>query len=88
MIAPGDIPKLVSVFPLDNYGLQMLYANGTEGVLDIKPLTESDVSKPLEVQKLFNTVRKRSNAITWDNERDLCADSVYLTLTRETISYA
>jgi hypothetical protein len=88
MISPKDIPQLVSVSPQDNYAVKLVYDNGFEGLFDIKPLFEYEVFKPLRNYEIFKTVRKNHNAIEWQEGIDLCADSLYLKITGETLSNA
>ncbi len=86
MITINDIPKLQSVKPLVGYKLELTYSNGFLGIYDINNLFKYDVFKPLQNVDLFNKVHKSYSAVVWNEEIDLCGDSIYLELTNEKLS--
>ena len=71
-------PEVVNVKPEKDYTLHLWFANGEEGVLDVKPYLEYEVFQALKDEKLFNSVRPFIGTIQWANEADLCPDTVYL----------
>lgn len=88
MISIKDIPNLKGVKPLAEFKIELTYSNGYVGIYDVHELLEYDVFKPLKNPELFNSVRKDHNAISWNEEIDLCADSLYLKLTGENLKDA
>ncbi len=88
MIKANEIPNLESVKALPNLKLQLEYSNGWIGTYDMHGLMEYEVFKALEDITLFNSVKKRNNAVVWNDEIDLCGDAIYLELTGEKVAYA
>ena len=54
-----------------------LMANWTLAV-DVKPYLDYEVFQALKDEKVFQTVRPFVGTIQWENEADLCPDTVYL----------
>jgi len=71
-------PRVKNVVPENNYMLHLWFTNGEEGVFDVKPYLEYDVFQALKDEKVFRTVRPFIGTIQWENEADLCPDTVYL----------
>jgi len=88
MISIKDIPSLQSVKPLTGYKLELTYSNGYKGVYDVNGLLKYEVFSPLKDENLFNKVTKNHNAVVWNDEIDLCGDSLYLKITGETLADA
>ena len=88
MISIKDIPSLQSVKPLSGYKLELTYANGVNGIFDVSSLLQFDVFSNLKNIELFNKVQKNHNAVVWNEEIDLCGDSLYLKITGEELKDA
>jgi len=71
-------PRVVDVKPEKNYMLHLWFTNGEEGVFDVKPYLDYEVFQALKDEKMFRTVRPFIGTIQWENEADLCPDTVYL----------
>jgi len=71
-------PDVVNVKPEKNYTLHLWFANGEEGVLDMKPYLDKGIFQALKDEKMFNSVRPFIGTIQWANQADLCPDTVYL----------
>ena len=71
-------PRVINVKPEKNYMLHLWFANGEEGVFDVKPYLNYEVFQALKDEKVFQTVRPFVGTIQWENEADLCPDTVYL----------
>lgn len=70
-------PTAISVTPLENFKLLILFDNKEQKIFDAKPLL---VLKPYSALKDINTFKRvRTNGITieWDNEIDICPDELY-----------
>ncbi len=88
MISIKDIPNLQSVKPLLDYKLELIYSNGVTGIYDVSNLLKYEVFSGLKNIELFNKVHKSYNAVVWNDEMDLCGDSLYLKITGEELSDA
>jgi len=71
-------PEVKNVKPEKDYNLHIWFANGEEGVFDVKPYLNYEVFQALKDEKMFQTVRPFLGTIQWANEADLCPDTVYL----------
>jgi hypothetical protein len=71
-------PDVINVKPEKNYTLHLWFANGEEGVLDMKPYLNRGIFRELQNLSMFNSVRPFLGTIQWANEADLCPDTVYL----------
>ena len=71
-------PRVKNVSPEKNYTLYLWFTNGEEGILDMKPYLDKGIFKELKNEKMFKTVRPFIGTIQWENEADLCPDTVYL----------
>lgn len=70
-------PRVKEVYPLENYELRLIFANGEEKVFDIKPYLNTGVFKSLNDPQLFNTVRPFLGSIAWANNIDVDPDTLY-----------
>lgn len=75
-------PRLIDVKGLTNYRLALKYDDGTQGIADVSHLAHKGVFKQWDKEGLFNNVYidKESNAVAWNEDLDLCPDSLYLKL--------
>lgn len=71
-------PDVINVKPDQDYTLHLWFANGEEGILDMKPYLDKGIFRDLRDEKMFQTVRPFVGTIQWANEADLCPDTVYL----------
>jgi hypothetical protein len=71
-------PDVVNVKPDNDYTLHLWFANGEEGILDMKPYLDKGIFRELRDLSMFNSVRPFIGTIQWANEADLCPDTVYL----------
>ena len=71
-------PRVTSVKPLDNYRLELLFANQERRVFDVKPYLAIGVFYELRDMALFNGIRAFNGSIVWPNELDLDPDTLYL----------
>ncbi|MCC8101703.1 MAG: DUF2442 domain-containing protein [Clostridiales bacterium] len=70
-------PKAVSVQPLENYNLLVLFDNGEKRIYDAKPLIKGEWFGKLKDLKLFNTVHVAGLSIEWAGGQDVCPDDLY-----------
>jgi len=71
-------PEVVNVKPEKNHTVHVWFENGEEGIFDVKPYLDYEVFQALKNEKMFQTVRPFLGTIQWENEADLCPDTVYL----------
>jgi len=71
-------PYVRTVQPLEDYQLDLVFANGERRVFDLKPYLEKGVFKRLKVPGLFKTARVVAGSVEWDGEIDLSYDTLYL----------
>ena len=71
-------PSIVQVVPHDDHTLSIVFEDGRNGVLDIKPLLEFGVFKRISPLEEFNQVRIAFDSIEWDCGVDLDPEYVYV----------
>lgn len=69
--------RITNVQPLDDYKLLITFDNGEKKIKDMKPYLEKGVFQKLKDKEFFNSVQVAYGAISWGEEIDLCADSIY-----------
>ena len=79
------MPKPVEVKPLKNFRLWLRYDDGLSGEVDLSDLAGRGVFKAWERPGFFQKVHLGpQKEISWNDEIDLCPDSLYLRLTKKT----
>ena len=71
--------KIVSVEPLDDYKILLTFSNNEKRIKDMKPYLDKGVFKKLKDKNFFNSVHISFDTISWDNEIDICPDTLYET---------
>ncbi len=74
------IPKPTKVKALDKYVIWVLFADSTEGKVDLSGLISKPVFKKWNDPHFFEKVYidTETSAIAWDDTIELCPDSMYL----------
>jgi uncharacterized protein DUF2442 len=76
-------PTLVR--PLPNYRLYLKFSDGAKGEVELSDLAGGEVFQAWHNRDFFEKVHIGSHReIKWDDEIELCADSLYLKLTGKT----
>ena len=76
--------KIVNVTVLKNYNLELEYANGRKGSVDLSYLIGKRVFSLWNDYDSFLKVRiGPSGELVWSDSVDLCADSLYLKITNQ-----
>ncbi len=72
------------VRPLADFRLEVKFADGTQGLVDMTRLLERDcgVFKPLREPSLFNRVFIDDGAVTWPGGLDLAPDTMHEELSK------
>lgn len=71
-------PRIKSVKPLDDYKLELMFANGEIGVYDCSHLLDFGVFKELKDTRYFQCVTVLDGTVAWPHEQDICPDTLYL----------
>ena len=71
-------PRIKEVYPLEDYQLSLVFNNGEQKIFDVKPYLNKGIFSELKNPELFKSVRPFLGSIIWDNEIDLCPDTLYL----------
>ncbi len=71
--------KIVDVEVLENYELLLTFDNDVKKIKDMKPYLEKGVFRKLKDKEVFNKVKISFGTISWENDIDMCADSLYET---------
>ena len=71
--------KVISVKPLDNYRILLTFSNNEMRIKDMKPYLNNGVFKKLKNKTFFNSVHISFDTISWDEEIDLCPETLYET---------
>ena len=71
--------EIINVEVLPNYELLLTFDNKVRKVKDMKPYLEQGVFKKLKEKAFFNKVKIEYGTISWDDDIDMCADSLYET---------
>ena len=78
--------KVIEVKPLSGYRIWLKYADGVQGEVDLVHLAGRGVFKIWADRKIFESVHvDESGAIAWNEDIDLCPDSLYLQLTGKAV---
>lgn len=73
-------PKPIKLKALPDYHLRIEFSDGIKGEVDLSYLVGKGVFKILNDKNIFNnvTIHPETNAISWNNDAELCPDSLYL----------
>lgn len=76
------MPRVIEVQPEPEYRLRLKFSDGTEGELDFSDKLDREIYSAWSDESLFESVRVTEYGnISWPNEVDMCADSLYLKVT-------
>jgi hypothetical protein len=73
---------------LSAYHVQLKFDDGTEGQKDFSDLVGKGVFADWKNYENFKKVKitHKGRVLEWENERDFCADSLYLAITGKTLA--
>jgi hypothetical protein len=73
---------------LDGYKVQLIFTDGTEGQKDFSELAGKGVFADWKNYDSFKQVQitHKGRVLEWPDERDFCADSLYLAITGKTFA--
>jgi hypothetical protein len=67
----------VSVTPLDDYKVSIIFDNDEKRIFDVKPYLEDRYYAPLKNPMVFRSVKINPITIEWLNDIDICPDELY-----------
>ena len=70
-------PAVISVECEDNYVLSVLFDNGENGLLDMKPYLDFGVFRKIKDPDIFKTVHVSFDTIAWESGADIDPEFVY-----------
>lgn len=68
--------KVISVSPLENKKVAVVFADGKSGTFDVAPYIRSDFFKSLNDDNYFKQVRLFFTGIAWPEGQDLGPDTI------------
>ena len=71
--------EIIEVEVLEDYQLKLTFDNGEIKIKDMEPYLDKGIFKKLKDKKVFNNVKIKCGTISWENDIDMCADSLYET---------
>lgn len=72
------VVKVKEVEAIEDYQLQVVFEDGTQGTIDLSDRLYGSMFEPLKDPELFSKVEvDEYGAITWPNGADLAPDAVY-----------
>lgn len=71
--------RIKEVQPLNDYKILVTFNNGEKRIKDMKPYLEKGVFKKLKDESFFKSVKLAYGTVSWGDNIDLCADSIYET---------
>lgn len=77
------VPSVKKVTPADNYLLFVVFENGEQGWLDLKPILDFGIFRKIKDDKAFRRVRVAFDTIAWDCGADLDPEYVYAKCQKE-----
>ena len=74
--------KITKVVPLENYRLNLLFEDGTTGIVDLSNLAGRGVFALWNDYAEFRKVKiGETGEVIWSDHIDMCPDSLYLKIT-------
>ena len=75
--------RIMKATVLQDHRLEVSFSDGTSGVVDLSCLIRSELFSRLSDEESFTqfSISRDGRAIAWDEELELCADSLYLKTT-------
>jgi len=76
--------KIINVTVLQNYKLRLEYTDGEKGIVDLSHLVGKGVFALWNDYNTFQNVKIGSSGeLLWNDQVDLCPDSLYLQITNQ-----
>lgn len=72
------INKIISVKPLDNYQLELIFNSNEMRCFDVKPYLDFGIFKELKDENYFRNVTIQYDSVSWQNGQDFSPETLYL----------
>ena len=77
--------RIVNVTVFENFKLELEYDDGRKGITDLSYLAGKGIFSLWNDYEIFRNVRIGSSGeLVWNDQVDLCPDSLYLKITKKT----
>ena len=73
----NERPYAITVRPLDDYRLSILFSNNENRIFDVKPYIRGAWFGELSDEEIFRKVRIGGLSVEWPNGQDICPDELY-----------
>ena len=70
-------PNVISVQPLPDYQLLIVYATGEKRLFDVKPYLVGEWFGELKDERVFQTVKPCGTTVEWDDGQDIAPHELY-----------
>lgn len=79
--------KIIEASALEPYRLRLKFSDGVEGEVDLSDLAGQGIFAAWNDATFFKRVRISSagRSLEWNDQIDLCADSLYLSVTGQSV---
>lgn len=82
----SKFPWLTALETRDRYRIWLRYSDGTEGEIDLSDMADSELFADWQKPGVFEQVEiGEYGELYWTEDASLCADSLYLDLTNQSI---
>lgn len=71
--------RIKEVKALNDYKILVTFDNNEKRIKDMKPYLEKGIFKKLKNEEFFKSVKILYGTVSWGENIDLCADSIYET---------
>jgi len=71
--------EVIKAEAIEDYKLKLTFDNGETKIKDMKPYLDKGIFKKLKDINVFNNVKIKYGTISWEDDIDMCADSLYET---------
>lgn len=70
-------PRVKQVKPVNDYQLEILFANDEVKIFDVKPYLDKGIFNELKEPEVFYSVREAFGSVLWPFGQDFCPDTLY-----------
>lgn len=71
-------PRIIEVKAMQDYSLLLTFSNNEKKMFDVKPYLNKGIFTELKDAANFNSVKVFNGTVLWQNDIDLCPDTLYI----------
>lgn len=75
--------KAVDVKALNDYRINVVFADGVSGVVDLSDLVQKGIFQKLKDEQSFQKVYTDGSSIAWSEELEIDADNIYAEILKQ-----